>query len=88
MMKHTPGPWTVVPAEKPFGEWIFIATCAADDDANARLIASAPDLLTALQAMIAPFASMSDDDLRAYPDTPQPQAILAARAAIKKATEA
>ena len=57
--KHTPGPWVTTP--EPNGiEWSVdagkwgIATCAAEPgdgttEANARLIAAAPDLLTALE---------------------------------------
>ena len=43
------------------------------------------DLLAALKAMVKPFAAMSDDVLASCPDTPQPIAILAARAVIAKA---
>lgn len=53
--------------------------------ANAALIAAAPDMLAALEAMVLPFALISDEVLRQYPDTPQPIAILAARAAIRSA---
>jgi hypothetical protein len=42
-------------------------------------------LLAALKAMVEPFAMMTDDILREYPDTPQPRNILAARAAISAA---
>jgi len=52
---------------------------------NAALIAAAPDLLAACKTMIEPFALCSDEVLRQYPDTPQPVAILMARAALAKA---
>ena len=49
-------------------------------EANARLIAAAPDLLAALQGMIEYFVDCSIDD---YSDT---ETMQAARAAIAKAT--
>lgn len=63
---HTPGPWEIMPGNTyrhPYhvegGGWT-VATIVAnqhrdgDDDANARLIAAAPDLLNALwRAMLA-----------------------------------
>jgi hypothetical protein len=49
-------------------------------EANARLIAAAPDLLAALQGMIEYFVDYSWDD---YSDT---ETLQAARAAIAKAT--
>ncbi len=66
-MKHTPGPWHVDPDPRPNMEWnnhIYaangLAVCfmahsdgKADerDQANARLIAAAPELLEALLAV-------------------------------------
>lgn len=55
--KHTPGPWEAA-ANKVYGpSQVRVATCGQDnhkqttvteDDANARFIAAAPDLLEAL----------------------------------------
>jgi hypothetical protein len=50
-----------------------------------RLEAVNAELLAALKAMIEPFATVTDETLRDYPDTPQPRNILAARAAIARA---
>ena len=58
MSGHTPGPWHLR-ADDPCmvvceAEYFAIADCAGGtdrDEANARLIAAAPDLLEALQAM-------------------------------------
>jgi hypothetical protein len=61
-MKHTPGPWIVVEGEDDNGNACFIVDCqdglnfdfaiatlhGSDDQANAKLIAAAPDLLEAL----------------------------------------
>lgn len=59
---HTPGPWILGTYDHavhnitgPKGEMPFIATIPSGRDnreANARLIAAAPDLLAALQAMM------------------------------------
>lgn len=48
--KYTPGPWRL--AGHPGGE---VANCCngfGNQDANARLIAAAPDLLAALKALL------------------------------------
>ena len=54
-MSHTPGPWIVFMGEAffhilPAGRPGEVASCAKSD--NADLIASAPDLLAALQAVM------------------------------------
>lgn len=81
--KHTPGPWSIT--ESCMNAWEIdgldrsIATVnavediAPEDEANARLIAAAPDLLAALQ-----------DFLHADPDV-FAEELAAARAAIAKA---
>lgn len=63
---HTPGPWQVVPEDKAESPWIVgtrdggsIASCEPvgpwmseqEASANARLIATAPELLEALKAV-------------------------------------
>jgi hypothetical protein len=61
---------------------------AATEDGAVSILTlciAAPALLAALKAMVEPFAMMTDDILREYPDTPQPRNILAARAAIAAA---
>jgi hypothetical protein len=96
MSKHTPGPWEVVPEDRAESRWIIgdeeggsIASCepagpwitSAQADANARLIAAAPDLLAVLR------------DMLLWADTPQQEASPSwiigacerARAAIAKA---
>jgi hypothetical protein len=58
MSKHTPGPWTIDPDDggpwycvrEPGGGWI--AQVPEPDSADARLIAAAPDLASALQGII------------------------------------
>ena len=66
-MAHTEGPWQVMPAHRAVHEWIIadkdggsVADCSpagpwmalTEADANARLIAAAPELLSALKAII------------------------------------
>ena len=61
---HTPGPWTVSPSMDLNGAYFIHEVAAAaeedrigveweQDEANARLIAAAPDLLVALQKAVA-----------------------------------
>ena len=50
-MSHTPGPWTVAPRWKIQGRHYLVAEVDIRHDAadaNARLIAAAPDMLTAV----------------------------------------
>jgi hypothetical protein len=63
--KHTPGPWRAQLHEDFEGQWGVVSTCEIEwliaeaaphidgdpDEANARLIAAAPELLEALQAL-------------------------------------
>lgn len=58
--KHTPGPWSVYPPTKcvigPEPERILVAEAShhrPEADANARLIAAAPDLLAACERLLA-----------------------------------
>lgn len=88
--KHTPGPWGVLIGDA--GPIVFagnkgnmVATClrqitSAEREANARLIAAAPELLTALEVLV---------DLQnqaAIPHSKIAAAFGEARAAIAKAT--
>ena len=83
-MSHTPGPWsahahestdtyTIHVAGRSWESWAVahVGDCT-DDEANARLIAAAPDLLEALKNVI-----------RGVPDTWD--GVIKARAAIAKA---
>jgi hypothetical protein len=79
--EHTPGPWKV----DSDGDGAIVdqrGWCMArvnldifDCGANARLIAAAPDLLAALEAMLAEYDSITDPD----------SVCVAARTAIRKA---
>lgn len=89
--KHTPGPWRVgkggpnmcptVGTEKG----LMVAMVAYGDghptQANARLIAAAPDLLEALEGMERALLQMMDDPSRAD----EMSVVIKARAAIAKA---
>jgi hypothetical protein len=96
-MNHTPGPWNV---ERPYGEnglYVvapntgIIAKMWEPDSgygskaANAQLMASAPKLLEALQAVVRE-SGLSADDLDPEISTHRP--LIAAYAAIAKATQA
>jgi hypothetical protein len=91
---HTLGPWKwiqktdSVVSDHPDMKWSIIAKIATgenreEEDANARLIAAAPELLEALQGMVDALQS----GLLAYNTSPGAEAgrrLLAARAAIAK----
>lgn len=99
-VKHTPGPWFVtgsmtkyVEARIPGGLVQEVAACGptqADggygdqQQANAKLIAAAPDLLAALQLALYALAHCAAD--RGY-QTLQNKAAHAANSAIAKATQ-
>ena len=102
-LKHTPGPWYALPARAGFyiqAENDIIVDTAdqnarygtIDDEANARLIAAAPELLEALKALHHAVCGETGfaEAVRncsgiAYPWEPLDAADLAARAAIAKA---
>lgn len=52
-IKHTPGPWECHPDDLAEGlYWVLPeATTVAEDEANARLIAAAPEMKEALEAI-------------------------------------
>lgn len=89
---YTPGPWSIEKRPGPIYE-IHASTDAVavaygthldEDDANARLMAAAPELLEALRDVTRSF-----EELLATSGDPDPGAgpfVLAAKAAIAKAT--
>lgn len=92
--KHTPGPWyekgTTVFMD--IGDRAYeIAMCAdwsEETSANARLIAAAPDLLAALEAVLIraeqEYQELTDGAHGKFADFPES---ISARAAIEKATQ-
>lgn len=67
---HTPGPWTIdtnmrglhnVPVIGVRSGDEAVANCGTSGDANARLIAAAPDLLAALQALVQRLDPLGED---------------------------
>lgn len=96
MSKHTPGPWKfqevdwqpralksdllVFPAKMPSAAIALLYRDNDADEANARLIAAAPDLLEALQSVALHFDEWVIDE-EAF------EGCLKVRAAIAKATE-
>jgi hypothetical protein len=96
-MNHTPGPWKEVDGFIVGGPWadgefhdICDPRCAPPDDdntaminANARLIAAAPELLAALQGLLAVFTAYIDTEDVANADIVE--AVRDARATIAKA---
>ena len=93
MSKHTPGPWNIG-APPPNGEqtigtqqglMVAVATTGAGvpTEVNANLIAAAPELLEALEALTL-IMNLNDDDV--WTDESWQVALNKARAAIAKAT--
>jgi len=86
MSKHTPGPWSVqyetdiAAREDGVGPvdvaHVYMRTAPGRTEANARLLAAAPELLEALKSMCEGFKPLKDAD---FP------ALAKARAAIAKA---
>ena len=94
--KHTPGPWAVdgtnvgIPlrcfngeALQEFSTLGDSEVCTDEDEANALLIAAAPDLLESLQSVLAFFREFDGPDVF---DEIECEALTKARAAIAKAT--
>jgi hypothetical protein len=89
--KHTPGPWFTTKSSDHNAichvgrRWIIGSTLAlshfGDVDADAKLLAAAPDLLEALKNVIAGLSMGDDEGLIEYAEQ-----MIAARAAIAKAT--
>lgn len=87
MVKHTRGPWTVQPSGHITKDGQLIAAVKLTDmgeagDANARLIAAAPELLAALQEIATHTRRSTLDPSEIVPTG----AATIARAAIAKAT--
>jgi hypothetical protein len=97
MNKHTSGPWSVDPSKsfyvfgparlsKQAGLSHGPFICNASSQANAHLIAAAPDLLYALRELVAEFDSRHADEDHRTGYTLDTGGIAAARAAIARAT--
>lgn len=102
--KHTPGPWKLDPSFDPItnifqqiaGGGFFVATVThgnakgrEEREANARLIAAAPDLLAALELCITSEGAACFSDMNSHPEYMQRRLYAIsdlARAAIAKAT--
>jgi hypothetical protein len=90
--KHTPGPWHVGGGDIRDAKSYAVALIDPRDklgerDANARLIAAAPEMYEALQAwMDHRSARMSSDDYSTIPAGRMDEIIRAAESALAKAT--
>lgn len=91
--QHTPGPWFFCKQDDTDEDSEFFVmesnkydwpnvVAETDREADARLIAAAPDLLEALQAIV---RSLSDQDDEGMIEHAEP--MIRARAAIQKATQ-
>ena len=94
-VNHTPGPWTVFksPVRKALlihaKDDLLVADLGDDEtgtqEANARLIAAAPDLLAALSELVAEWDNDHADEDHQSGITPETGGIILARMAIAKA---
>jgi hypothetical protein len=98
MNKHTPGPWRAQPREGFEGEWEVVSTCETEwliaaaaphidgdpDEANAHLIAAAPELLEALEAVLYWAELIAGDTTDKEAAANEEASIALARAAIAK----
>ncbi len=91
-LKHTPGPWACTPTAGNHDFIIYSESTPASgdialvrnfDEANARLISAAPELLDALQNACNVLAGVATGDLKTI--TPDSPALAQCRAAITKA---
>lgn len=100
MARHTPGPWTASERDRSYvridsDHWAMLATVVvrmsgADEnipsgEANARLIAAAPDLLDALKEFVEPFAGWDIQNFIKRSDPATAVRVTKARTAIAKA---
>lgn len=88
-MNHTPGPWHVEPPAASRPTWHVsdgsrAIAISIRSDANARLIAAAPDMLAALQAVLG--RGYCEQRHPAGQDFVDKVAVAKVRAAIAKAT--
>jgi hypothetical protein len=81
MSGHTPGPWTVAGESGDYFPTLADYSPIPATEKNARLMAAAPDMLNALLDLV---ALLPDPELDA--DEVQREYVLAAKAAIAKAT--
>lgn len=96
MSKHTPGPWVAVkyPDTKAHTVWANGVSSLASvkhnqphtQEANAHLIAAAPEMLEALKALIDAFEPYVLDETDADVRERNVAHLIEARAAIRKAT--
>ncbi len=92
MSAHTPGPWVFVRSNSDTCEMevfslngdVVAGEYGIDSEADARLIASAPELLEALQMMVVWYAKRDDSD-EFIPIESQDSEVQAAMRAIDKA---
>lgn len=92
---HTPGPWVVAGPEAASGPGYvmtrggtYIAKPLINNEANARLIAAAPELLDALEAALAHFGPFAEITINGQRDPDDVRVTALIRAAIAKATGA
>lgn len=97
MSKHTPGPWIVDEPHQVYAEAVheYVAITQVEDwetvpreqvEANARLIAAAPDLLEALGKMVAVYSGQVQND-GGYTVLDSVRPLITDQAAIKQAEE-
>ena len=81
MSDHTPGPWRLIPHGTPDDWWDVIGPdTVVVGEANARAIAAVPELLEALDGLLAEYTDRGNNEVKS--NTPES---ITAMAAIAKA---
>lgn len=97
--QHTPGPWAVNPAfarvdalgansPVPVCQLLWPTDLRSEEEteANARIIAGSPDLLAALEYLVAHYVGMVASGDCGFWNAEEDEVVIKARAAIAKAT--
>ena len=86
---HSPAPWTIIQSSGQLAIWDATQdrVCYAEGAEDAKLMAAAPDMLTALEEIVAEWDTIHAEEDHRTGYTLDTAGIAMARAAISKATK-